>query len=185
MAKKHNDLNSLAKSLEPEINRLNSQILAKEKSALESQATRLLGDVNSMWQGYEKSYQPTTYRRSGAVSNGFGLSSTRTVSEGIGVKLEVDLVLDDGYMWHGSLFGGKRGHAFMLISEGWEWQGGLGGYKGAGNSLGVEHFTYFDGIGIVDTLIKTYNTKDYDFTFYYEGEEYNGKQDRGNRSFTK
>jgi len=181
MAQVHKNANSLSKSLKSEIARLNDQLLVKERSSLESQASRLLGDINALWQGYERSYKPTTYRRSGAVSNGFSLSSPRTVSEGIGFRVEMDLILDDGYMWHSSLFGGQRGHAFMLISEGWAWRGGLSDYRGGD----VYRFTYFDGIGIVDTLVNKYNTSQYDFKFYYEGQEYGGKKDRNNHSFTR
>lgn len=181
MANKHKNASSLSKSLKPEIDRLNDQLLVQERSALKSQASNLLRDINSLWQGYERSYTPTTYRRSGAVSNGFNLSNIRTVQEGNGVRLEVDLILEDNYMWHSSLFGKERGHAFMLISEGWEWRGGLSDYRGGE----VERFTYFDGIGIVDTLIGKYNNSNYDFDFYYEGQEYGGKKDRGNHSFTR
>lgn len=188
MVKKHTTVESLSNSLKPEIDRLNADILSKERSRLQSQASRLLRDVASMWAGYESSYQPNYYvdgtgRRTGQTAQGFGLSPVRLETEGMGVRLEVDLVLDDSHMWHNSQLGDyfNQGHSFMLISEGWEWQGGIGDYRGGD----VYRFTHFDGVGIVDSLIDRYNTKDYDFTFYYEGEEYGGKRDRSNHSFSR
>ena len=183
MAKMYTDLNSLAESLKPEINRQNQQIIGSTMSELESQASRLLSDINSLWGGYLSSYQPKQYIRTGATSQGFSLSNPRIVDDMGETKIEIDLVLDDGSMFHDSVMGShySQGHSFMLISEGWRWNGGLDGYKGGE----VYRFTHFDGVGIVDTLINRYNTNKYDFKFYYEGEEYGGRRDRGSHSFTR
>lgn len=183
MQKMYTDLNSLSQSLKPEIKRYNDQIIGNAISDIESQASRLLSDINSLWGGYMASYSPSMYNRSGAVSKGFALSAPRVVSDMGDTKVEMDLILNDSYMIHSSLFGfqNNRGNAFMLISEGWRWSGGLDGYRGGD----VYRFTHFDGVGIVDTLINRYNTSKYEFKFYYEGEEYGGKRDRGNFSFTK
>lgn len=180
MAKVHSSLRSLSDSLKPEIKQYNDQLTAEHVSDLESQASSLLADINGLWSGYEASYQPAVYRRSGAVRNGFYLSEPRVTGHGPTTKIEIDLVLDDGLMWHSSLFGGNRGHAFMLISEGWN-APALKAYRGGEDTY---RLTTFDGIGIVDTLINKYNTSNHDFQFFYEGNEYNGKRDRGNHSFT-
>ena len=168
MAKVYKDLESLSKSLKPEIKRLNDQIVRVEMSKIESQASRLLRDINSMWAGYESSYSPVMYNRSGATKSGFKLSPPRITSGLDGTRVEVDLILDDDYMWHSSLFGYEknRGHSFMLISEGWH-ASGLESYLGKS----VYRLTEFEGVGIIDSLTSQYNDRNYEFKFYHEGQE--------------
>lgn len=183
MTKVYKDLNALSESLKPEIEQYNNRLLEGYKSDLHSQASVLLRDVQNLWSGYMQSYNPVIYNRTYAVSNGFKLSEPRVVYEMGEPKVEIDLILDDGYMWHSSLWNGKDGHAFMLISEGWRWQtpAELTGYRGGD----IYRFTHFDGVGIIDSLLSEYNKGNYEFTFYYEGEEYGGRSDRANHSFTR
>ena len=182
MTKVYKDLDSLSKSLKPEIKRLNDTIVSNEMSDIESQASRLLRDINSMWAGYENSYTPTMYERTGATKSGFSIGRPRIENEGGKPVVKIDLILDDGSMWHDSVFGKgySKGHSFMLISEGWR-APALEKYKGGP----IYRFTYFDGVGIVDSLINEYNTNKYEFEFYYDGEEYGGKRDRSSTSFTR
>lgn len=184
MTKAYNDMASLAKSYEPDVEKMNNQILAGVASDLERQAHMLLRDINSLWQGYEDSYRnPAVYVRTGRTKTGFSISNSRYKMNTDGtVTMEIDLVLSDGSMWHNSILGENQpqGHSFMLISEGWI-ASDLESYLGRS----VDRFTRYDGYGIVDTLIRAYNTSEYEFKFYYEGEEYGGKGDRGNFSFTR
>lgn len=167
MSKVYVDLRSLSDSLKPEIKRYNDQQVGLVMSDIESQASMLLGDINALWKGYENSYAPTVYRRSGATKAGFKLSRPRVTGSGPTTRVEIDLILDDGYMWHSSLWGGERAHSFMSISEGWHAKG-LEDYLGRS----VYRFTEFDGIGIIDSLVNMYNNDKVQFKFYFEGEEY-------------
>ena len=184
MTRAYNDMASLAKSYEPDVEKMNNQILAGVASDLERQARLLLADINSLWQGYENSYKnPAVYIRTGRTKTGFSISNSRYKMNADGtVTMEIDLVLDDGSMWHNSILGKNQpqGHSFMLISEGWI-ASDLESYLGRS----IDRFTRYDGYGIVDTLIRAYNTSEYEFKFYYEGEEYGGRGDRGNFSFTR
>lgn len=182
MAKVYKDLESLSKSLKPEIKRLNDQIIKVEMSKIESQALRLLRDINSMWDKYEDSYHPSTYKRTGKTKKGFSISRPVLEYENGKPVVKVDLILDDGSMWHKSVLGKgqPQGHSFMLISEGWN-APALETYRGDS----IYRFTHFDGVGIIDSLISKYDTKDYEFRFYYEGEEYGGKRDSDSVSFTR
>ena len=168
MSKKvHASIESLSNSLKPEIKRYNDQITQGHVSDIKSQASMLLGDVNALWKGYENSYTPTMYRRSGATRAGFSLSEPRVVGEGQSTRVEIDLILDEGLMWHSSLWGGERAHSFMSISEGWH-APALETYLGKE----VYRFTKFDGAGIINSLVNSYNNDKVQFKFYYEGQEY-------------
>ena len=98
------------------------------------------------------------------------------------VTMEIDLILDDGSMWHDSILGRgqPQGHSFMLISEGWT-APALESYRG---DTSTYRFTRFDGVGIVSSLINSYNTSEYEFKFYFEGEEYSSS-DKRSVSFTR
>lgn len=161
-------MRSLSNSLKPEIKDYNDQQKGLVVSDLKSQASMLLGDINSLWKGYENSYTPTVYRRSGAVGEGFSLSEPRVTGSGVTTKIEIDLILDDGLMWHSSLWGGQRAHAFMSISEGWD-APALRAYRGGQDTY---RLTTFDGVGIINTLIREYNNEEVEFKFYHEGIEY-------------
>lgn len=188
MAKAYDDMASLAKSYEPDVEKMNNQILAGVASDLERQARMLLGDINALWMGYERSYNQVLYsknnnnQRTGSTRQGFDISSVdyRMNPDGT-VTMEIDLILDDGSMWHPSEFGSKYpdGHSFMLISEGWK-APKLESYLGRS----VYRLTEFDGVGIISSLINSYNTSEYEFKFYFEGEEY-GRGDKGSVSFTR
>lgn len=176
--KAHKDMNSLAKSYEPDVKTMNQQILAEELSDIKRQAQSILTSINALWQGYEVSYAPQVYPATGKTSRGFDISDgTAELNPDGSVTIEIDLILKDENMWHDSLFGGKQGHSFMLISEGWKWQNNYDGSR--------YRFSEFDGVGIVDTLIREQNNSKYEFIFYFEGEEYGGKRDRGSFSFTR
>lgn len=181
MAEVYDDLQSLSDSLKPEIDRFNQQIIAGEMSKIQSQASKLLNTVNQLWRGYENSYQPSVYIRTGATKAGFSLSEPRIVEKNGETAIEVDLILDDGNMWHDSLWGGRSGHSFMLISEGWD-APALRAYRGG---MDTYRLTTFNGVGIIDTLITSFNTSDLEFKFYYEGQEYGGSRDKFSRSFTR
>lgn len=168
MTKVHSDLRSLSDSLKPEIKRYNDQQVGLTVSDLKSQASMLLGDINALWLGYERSYTPTVYRRTGKTKAGFSLSEPRITGSGPTTKIEIDLILDDDMMWHDSLFEGRKGHSFMLISEGWD-APGLRAYRGGNDTY---RLTTFDGIGIIDSLINTYNNENFEFNFYYQGKKY-------------
>ena len=189
MAKRHKDMASLAKSYEPDVERMNNQILAGVASDLERQARMLLGDINALWMGYENSYQQQMYsknnqnQRTGRTREGFDISGVEYQKHTDGtITMHIDLILDDGSMWHPSEFGDNQpeGHSFMLISEGWR-APKLESYMGRS----IYRLTEFDGAGIVDALVRSYNTSDYEFKFYFEGEEYGGKRDRNGVSFTR
>ena len=183
MAKAYDDMASLAKSYEPDVEKMNNQILAGVASDLERQARMLLGDINALWMGYENSYAPTVYRRTGRTREGFSISNSeyRMNPDGT-VTMEIDLILDDGSMWHDSILGRgqPQGHSFMLISEGWR-APALESYRGDASTY---RFTRFDGVGIVSSLINSYNTSEYEFKFYFEGEEYSSS-DKRSVSFTR
>lgn len=169
MAKAYKDMASLAKSYEPDVDRMNRQILVGVASDLERQAHMLLDDINSLWQGYERSYTPTVYERTYATREGFSLSDLRmNMNPDKTVTVEIDLVLDEGKMWHDSIFGEgyAQGHSFMSISEGWH-APRLEARRGR-----IERFTYFEGVGIIDAIVRSYNTADYEFEFFFEGEKY-------------
>lgn len=168
MAKIHKSISSLSDSLKPEIKRYNDQQVGLAMSDLQSQASMLLGDINALWRGYENSYTPSVYRRSGATKAGFKLSEPRVTGSGPNTRIEIDLILDEGYMWHSSLWGGSRGHSFMLISEGWD-APALRAYRGGNDTY---RLTTFDGVGIIDSLVNMYNNDKVQFKFYYEGKEY-------------
>lgn len=168
MTKVHSDLRSLSDSLKPEIKRYNDQQVGLAVSDLKSQASMLLGDINALWRGYENSYSPTVYRRTGKTRMGFSLSDVRTTGTGPSTRIEIDLILDDEMMYHDSLFGGSKGHSFMLISEGWD-APGLRAYRGGNDTY---RLTTFDGVGIIDSLVNMYNNDKVQFKFYYEGNEY-------------
>ena len=169
MAKAYKDMASLAKAYEPDVEKMNNQILVKEASELERQAHRLLADINMLWQRYEDSYQPAVYDRTGQTALGFSLSSVDIKKKTSGhVEIGIDLILEEDKMWHDSIFGDSyaQGHSFMSISEGWH-APALETYRGR-----IDRFTHFDGVGIIDALVRQYNTADYEFKFYFEGEEY-------------
>lgn len=168
MNKVHSDLRSLSDSLKPEIKRYNDQQVGLAVSDLKSQASMLLGDINALWRGYENSYTPTVYRRTGKTRAGFSLSEPRVTGSGPTTKIEIDLILDDEMMWHNSLFGGNKGHSFMLISEGWD-APALRAYRGGNDTY---RLTTFDGIGIIDSLVNMYNDENFEFNFYYQGKKY-------------
>ena len=107
MTRAYNDMASLAKSYEPDVEKMNNQILAGVASDLERQARLLLADINSLWQGYESSYQnPAVYIRTGRTKTGFSISNSQYRMNADGtVTMEIDLVLDDGAMWHNSELG--------------------------------------------------------------------------------
>lgn len=167
MAKVYTDIRSLSESLKPEIRRLNDIAISDAMSDIESQASKLLNDVNSLWAGYERSYSPSMYVRTGATRGGFSLSDSRIVQDGLDTKVEIDLILDDDAMYHDSIFGSHytQGHSFMLISEGWR-SARLEAYRGP-----IYRLTYYEGYGIIDTLVGRHNTSNYDFKFYHEGRE--------------
>lgn len=184
MAKVHNNLQSLSKAVESEVNVLNNKIIADEMRRLEARASRLLHDINTMWLGYESSYKPSQYIRTGKTKSGFSLSRPIIEKDPItgGTYLTVYLILDDSAMWHNSIFGsnGTKGHSFMLISEGWRWN------QASINSYGNRYrLSEFEGVGIVDALLSSYSTSEFDFKFYFEGQEYGGKKDRARFSFTR
>ena len=190
MTKAYEDMASLAKSYEPDVEKMNNQILAGVASDLERQARMLLGDINALWMGYERSYNQEMYskhnnnQRTGKTKGGFSISSAdyRMNPDGT-VTMEIDLILDDGAMWHQSEFRDSgsypEGHSFMLISEGWK-APKLETYMGKS----IYRLTEFDGVGIISSLIRSYNTSEYEFKFYFEGEEYSSG-DKGSVSFTR
>ena len=167
MAEVYKDLQSLSVALKPEISAWNSLIVAEEVSDIQSQASKLLADVQSLWNGYESSYTPSVYVRTGRTKAGFKLSEPRVVGTGAETRVEIDLILDDDYMWHDSRFGGSQGHSFMLISEGWD-APALRAYRGGQDTY---RLTTFRGVGIISSLLQLYNTSDMEFKFYHEGQE--------------
>lgn len=161
-------MRSLSDSLKPEIKRYNDQQVGLAMSDLKSQASMLLGDINALWRGYENSYTPSVYVRTGKTRMGFSLSEPRITGTGPSTRIEIDLILDDDMMWHDSIFGGSKGHSFMLISEGWD-APALRAYRGGNDTY---RLTTFDGVGIIDSLVNMYNNDKVQFKFYYEGKEY-------------
>ena len=167
MSKVYTSLKSLSSDLKSEVKHYNDQTINTEATDIQAQGRMLLGDLNALWSGYEASYTPSVYRRSGATKAGFKLSEPRVTGVGVNTKVEIDLIMDAAYIWHDSLFGGNRAHSFMSISEGWH-APGLEAYMGRE----IYRLTKFDGIGIIQSLINSYNNDKVQFKFYHEGNEY-------------
>src|SRR5699024_11310115 len=102
---------------------MNNQILAGVASDLERQAHMLLRDINSLWQGYESSYQnPVVYVRTGRTKTGFSISNSEYRKNADGtVTMEIGLVLDHGSMWHDTVLGGKQPqeNSYQHITQEW------------------------------------------------------------------
>lgn len=94
---------------------IKKKIEAKVERILKSEVAKLEGITKSVYQQYLKSYSPTQYVRTGEMIGSIG--KTEIVKEGNKMKMAVSF--DNSSAYHESLFGGSKGHAPILISEGW------------------------------------------------------------------
>lgn len=123
-----------------------SEVRARE--VLRNEARKLQKIAIKEWRKYLSSYMPKTYIRTGNAERSIKIGTIKKVDMnhiGIEVTYQNDLV------YHDSIMGGKRGHAVMLISDGWH-------AKKLEAKMGrVHRLTYFEGTGYLHKVYNEYN----------------------------
>lgn len=139
-----NKQNKLLKSAYSLTSTNQRQLIIQEGKKLERIARR-------EWEAYYQSYTPKQYIRTYKSRDALKL---KTPTKRIDGGWDIELTWEDDLAYHDSRFGKKnnRGHAIMLISDGWEsrkLKAKLGGKR-------IERLTDFDGTGYLYNVYKKY-----------------------------
>ncbi len=136
-----NNINSLASILQGM-----SELQARR--LLESEGKRLEAIAIKLWRRYLSSYSPKEYIRTGKAESAIKLKNVKKVD---GNHLGIELTWENDLVYHDSIFGSsQKGHAVMLISDGWH-------SRKLENRIGkVYKLTYFEGTGYLYRVYKEY-----------------------------
>lgn len=118
--------------------------------ALKSEGERLERIAIKIWRKYINSYTPNQYVRTGNAEKSIKLGGIKKLNDN---TLAIELTFQNDLVYHNSRFKkGKKGHAVMLISDGWH-------SKKLEKKLGrrVNRFTYFGGSGYLYQVYKEFN----------------------------
>lgn len=121
----------------------------KAKLALESEGKRLKEIAVKQWRKYLNSYSPKMYVRTGKSERSIKLGNVVKLDEN---TLGIELTFVNDLAYHDSIFGGKKGHAIMLISAGWH-------SKKAEQNMGrggIYRLTYYEGSGYLYQVYKEF-----------------------------
>lgn len=126
----------------------NTEIEAK--LALQREGKRLKMIADKLWRQYLDTHQGRPYRRTNKADE-------KAIKLGRVKRLDaftwgIELSFVDELSYHDSIVSKDKkpkGHAFMLISEGWQVQ--------KGSHKGVKDFGYFTGINYIGRVIQEYN----------------------------
>lgn len=137
-------------------NYLNTANLASTRMLLQSEARKLEDIARKVWERDMSSYTPKMYIRTQDAMKALKVGDVFRYDENhyaIEITFENDLSYHDS--WFDKINGTKgrweRGHAVMLISDGWH-------AKKLESRMGrrVERFTYFEGTGYLYRVYKEY-----------------------------
>jgi hypothetical protein len=130
--------NSLQEALQGLSEQEATKLLIQEGKRLERIAKKA-------FQTYYASYQPKEYVRTYDSNKAIKLGKVKKISPN---QLGIELTWENDLAYHDSIFGGKKGHSIVLISEGWH-------AEKLEAKIGKRYrLTYFKGTGYLAKVIK-------------------------------
>lgn len=145
-------MNNLSKGLASHLQGMSD---AQARATLEMEGRRLKYIALKMWRKYISSYQPNVYIRTRDSQRGIKLGEVKRIDEN---HFGIELTYENDLMYHDSWFDKERGtkgnwdkgHAVMLISDGWHAR------KLESRFGRIHRFTYFEGTGYLYQVYKEY-----------------------------
>ena len=122
--------------------------------ALQAEGRRLQKIAEKLWREDMASYQPAMYIRTYNSQKAIKLGNVKRLDA---LTWGIELSFDNDLSYHESQFDKlngtnnyKKGHSFMLISEGWA--------VSKGNHWGIYRFGYFEGTDYITRVIQAFNS---------------------------
>lgn len=117
---------------------------------LKRQAEILKDVCVKVWRQYLASYQPKIYVRTGKSERSIKIGGIKKIDEN---TIGIEVTFQDDLVYHDSIFGGKQGHAIMLISAGWH-------SKKLEARIGkVYRLTYYEGFDYLGKVREEYEAR--------------------------
>lgn len=125
---------------------------AEAKKVLMAEGRRLKLIALKIWRKTIHSYSVKKYVRTRKAQNSIKLGKVKMIAPNV---WGIELTWDNDLVYHDSIFKGKqkKGHAVMLISEGW-YSAKL--EKRMGRR--IDRFTYFGGTGYLASVVKEWQS---------------------------
>ena len=137
--------NNLSRGLTSQLQGMNEQ---QAIATLQKEGRRLKYIILKVWRKYLNDYSPKEYARTRDTQRGIKLGSVRRYD---GMHYAIEVTFENDLMYHDSVIGSseKKGHSFMLISDGWKVK--------KGTHKNVKNFGYFEGVDLIGQIEKEYN----------------------------
>lgn len=143
--------------------------------ALIQEGKKLEEIVRKVWRLYESSYEPAQYIRTGKSMDSLKLGKVKKHSDD---TLSIELTFVNRLAYHNSVFGGKKGHSIMLISEGWKVKRGW-----HRNIYRFGHYNKGKGFNIIGQVKELYESNRNEKVFLeveWQGKEFKKKMNQEN-----